>query len=147
MENLSMTKKIFFVILSAICVIQSGCSDDGDSSDQTKLSGTWELSTIYSGFGESRFQVGNGTRYEFEKDHFKKFTDFKLVDEGSFAIVRQLNPMKGVEGNRLIFNNETDTLQQFVEISHGTLTLTWLGYDTSTVVYTRYYGNTRKVAP
>jgi hypothetical protein len=110
---------IFLLALAAGCKKDKGhtCNTrENNNKDTTSIAGTWELEVSGGGLsGQTvHYPACNGTRWIFKPDNtYRQLDSWKLVREGKYVVVR--DAMAGGEmGNRLILDNDTGSIRQFV---------------------------------
>jgi hypothetical protein len=127
---------IFIICISAAI---AGCKKGNlEPSGQSGLVGTWEL-RHYSGTiaGVSKdFSAGNGMLIQLNADStFKRFTDFKQDNQGSFKVVKSGVDWGGVKYDAIYFNGNGDP--NFVVLKADSLTIGNTYPDGITSLYVR----------
>ncbi len=104
----------------------------------SKLTGTWELRTIYTGWGPDKdYPAGNGNYLKFTKSTFEIDTNRVLLKSGSYSIVREKFNLTGKMGNRIIYNHEVDAERTFVDVVHDSITISEDANDGNGALYIR----------
>lgn len=126
--------KFIFILLSLFII---SCKKE-NTSISSKLIGTWELRTIYTGWGpDKNYSAGNGNYLKFTKSTFEIDTNRVLLNSGSYSIVKEKFNLTGKMGNRIIYNHEQNAERTFVDVEHDSLTLSEDANDGNATVYIR----------
>lgn len=127
---------VFIICISAAI---AGCKKGNlGPSNESGLVGTWEL-RHYSGTiaGVSKdFPAGNGKLIQLNADStFKRFTDFKQDNQGSFKVVKNGVDWAGVTYDAIYFNGNGDP--NFMILKADSLTIGNNYVDGITSLYVR----------
>jgi len=136
-QNTTMCRKYFKFIFILLALYIISCKKEGTSVSATII-GTWELRTIYTGWGpDPNYPPGNGNYLKFTKSTFEIDTNRVLLNRGSYSIVKEKFNLTGEMGNRIIYNHEENAERTFVDVSHDSLTLSEDANDGNSYLYIR----------
>ena len=99
----------------------AGCKKDAES--RTALEGTWELKSETNGMkgGITQYPPNNGNLVVFSGSRYQTFFNKQLVKSGSFKIVEEMRNLTNSKGNRIIYDNDSDQVRTFFNVSDNGL--------------------------
>ncbi len=122
---------IFLVFLSF------SCKKEKASLSQSVV-GTWELRTDYNGQGGStNYPPGNGRILKFTATAYEMYLNGQLQKSGVYELVKDSFYIMGKTGERIIYDNEQNSIRTFVEVSEQSLFLVVDADDGPSVKYGR----------
>lgn len=130
-------KKLFISILTIILLGFTNCKKS--NSDSISILGEWELRTTINGLTgiQTNYSSGNSSILKFDKSNFEIYSNGQLVNSGSYIIIKDTNTLTHSLANRIIYNNETNSIKTFVEIDSEELTIYSDANDGPTAIYLR----------
>ncbi|MGN6803064.1 MAG: hypothetical protein ACTHJN_14270 [Ginsengibacter sp.] len=130
-----MKARYFKLIL--ISVFFLCCRKENTTASQS-IVGTWELQTEYNGQGGSvNYPRGNGHVLIFTNTTYEVYSDGQLQNSGTYELTIDSSYMMGKLANRIIYDNQQNTIRNFVEVSSNTLFMRIDAYDAPSVKYMR----------
>ena len=132
-----MKRVLFFLTVLAILLSVFSCKKDIPVS--TSLVGTWELSEDINGMtGQAtHHKSGNDTIAKFSATGYEFYQKGKLVKSGTYSIKQDTFSLSNQVKNRIIWDNEENSLRDFFDIENNQLTLFIDAYDAPSVIYRR----------
>ncbi|MEP6747802.1 MAG: hypothetical protein ABJB86_08750 [Bacteroidota bacterium] len=126
-------KYITVVICFTAIVCFNSCKKGNavkNTSNNTSITGTWELESAYGGTPLVQYPSGNGNNYAFTDSGYKKYTKGNLVKSGYYTIVEDTSVREevgllifpGQFTNRIIFDGDASAKKIFIEILNDKLT-------------------------
>jgi hypothetical protein len=117
-----MKNTILLLALGVVCNIYTACSKDNASLFESSITGTWELRSVYGGFGlgSYTFEPGNGNTWKFTDSSYERYIDGIFYSGGKYGIVKDLSPQTGELMGKIILNGDSAN-SMFAEIVNDTL--------------------------
>ncbi|TKC00680.1 hypothetical protein [Pedobacter cryophilus] len=122
---------LYFLLLSTFLIIS--CKKE----EIPSIVGTWELSRETGGFtGQTKdFPIGNGIIIKFSSDTYQRYENNQLLSSGTYKLMKENSLITREVGNRLIFDNSTNSPRIFTTVSNSRLELFLDAYDGGGVSY------------
>jgi hypothetical protein len=135
--------KIHFYIKTLLVLVVIAASGCEKNNTELLLSGNWELRSSINGLtgAATDYPPGNGSILKFSKNTYQIFSAGQLVKSGSYAIIKEINPLTKAEGHRLIYDNDVNAVKTFAEITEGRLKIFLAVYDGPAEIYSRINSN------
>lgn len=127
-------KKLYLIISCTILFFNS-CEKDVATSSLIK--GEWELRTAINGSTgtPTNYSSGNGTVLKFTETNYENYSGGKLIKSGSYKIVKDISAIKKEVFDRILYDNEYNSVKIFFKIENNKLN-TWVdGYDAPATIY------------
>jgi hypothetical protein len=107
------------------------------------IEGKWELEASFNGMtgGKSDYPPGNGKILKFGKTNYEILDKGQVVKSGIYRVVSEVSILTKLSGNRIIYDDETDSVRTFIEIKDGKLSYFIDAYDAGSAIYTRIGDN------
>lgn len=130
-------KNILFFVL-AITLGLTACKKT-DVAVDTQLNGKWELRQLNSGFtGKiTNYFAGNGHTFIFSGNTYKIMAHDTLEKSGTFTVVNEVSMLSKKNANRIIYDNDKNTVKTFFEIKNNGLNIFYDAYDAGSTTYQR----------
>jgi hypothetical protein len=116
--------------LFIVPLLFAGCDRQTTGSNKSNysrsLAGAWELRSLFGGFRapgpDPVYSPGNGNIWSFRDSTFRQYYEGKLVDSGSFSIIRDTCPATQTLMDAFV-TSKSHGHRMFFEISKDTLTI------------------------
>lgn len=130
-------KNLIFAFLIMICAVIAGCESDTAETNPLKIAGTWELKTAINGMtgAPTDYPPGNGKQLKFTATNYEVYDSGKLVKSGTYQIISETMLITHSKGNRIIYDDEKDSIRNFFDLKDNTLMLSIDAYDAPSTVY------------
>jgi len=120
----------FFCSIATIYILCGCKKDNGQSSVDSDLIGSWELRKS-EGSITKNFSPGNGSIYQFTDTAYSTFSNKVLIKKGHYTVIEDTTASSqvglvispGQYTNRIIFDNDTLSNKIFFQISANKLSL------------------------
>ncbi len=130
-----MIQKIFVLAATIGLLIISSCSKEKVT---VNLSGNWELRVAYNGLGGStNYPAGNGYISRFTFDTYEVDSVGKIISSGTYKIIPDKSYITGKTENRIIYDNNTNDIRTFIQLSNDTLSFFIDAYDAGSSSYVK----------
>lgn len=128
-------KKLNTLFCFLAIIILFSCKKD--DSTQSLIIGNWELSRQITGVtGQNNvIPAGNGTIIKFTKSNYQKFENNQLKSSGTYQIVKEVSLRTNQTGDRIIYDNDKNSLRIFISVSDTQLDLFIDAYDAGGASY------------
>jgi hypothetical protein len=130
--------KNILIITIALVIIALGCKKAEKVVLSSNIIGTWELRKSGGGaiLGYQNFSPGNGSTLQFNRDStFLLYSSFKLINQGTFQVIKNGITFGGITTDGLFFNHNTPG--DILYIKSDSLSLNIAAYDAPYVLYVR----------
>ncbi|HRH59226.1 MAG TPA: hypothetical protein PL045_01585 [Chitinophagaceae bacterium] len=120
----------YIFILTVFCSsIITACSKDSARETDAAITGTWELRQVSDSIQPIDYPAGNGNLLKFTNTVYEIYINGLLTKSGEYKIISDntvresvcLEIADGQYTERIIYDNDTSAVKQFIEISGNTL--------------------------
>lgn len=127
-------KNFVTTFLSIILLLFVGCKND--DIDPLNIEGKWELESSFNGWiGAQTYLPGNGQIIIFGKSNYEFYRQDTLFKSGTYKIIQATSSPTNTVGNRIIYDNNTDAINIFVEIKDRNLNISFDAPDAGSGTY------------
>ena len=120
---------LFLLIILISCRKQT-------TSPSNLLSGTWELRSESNGWtGTKTYAKDNGNIYVFTTDHYQIYSKGTLLKLGTYTLTKKRSQLQNKVMDAIIFDNITDAVTTFAEVSGNRLSISVDAYDAGADTY------------
>ncbi|OAQ41568.1 hypothetical protein A5893_00170 [Pedobacter psychrophilus] len=134
-------KNILFVMLLTSFSILYSCEKDNQKVEiiAEQIQGSWELKTTVNGStGKSEnFPKGNGNILDFTNLNYKIYSNGTLLKNGTFKIVKEESILTKEIVDKIIYDNESNSVKISVKIENEKLVYTVDAFDGPSSIYER----------
>ena len=121
-------------LFSIILLLFVSCKNE--DLDPLNIEGKWEVESSFNGWaGEQRYPPGNGQILIFGKSSYENYRQDTLFASGSYKIIQATNYLTNTIGNKIIYDNNTDAINTFVEINDRKLYISINAADAGSATY------------
>ncbi|HEY8661645.1 MAG TPA: hypothetical protein VFF80_02610 [Bacillota bacterium] len=132
-----MKYKCFSLFVILVTLILFSCKKEKTQQSQS-IVGTWELRTGFNGQGgATNYPKGNGRILKFTATSYQIYSNGQILKSGTYELVKDSSYILGKTAQRIIYDNEQNSVRSFVEVVSATLTLTLDAYDAPSALYLR----------
>jgi hypothetical protein len=126
---------MLFLLAGCCCV---ACKKESPPAS-TSLVGTWELTADINGMTGhvAHHKAGNDTTITFTSSAYESRENGKMIKSGTYIVKRDSFYIYHMMKDRIIFDNISDNIRTFFEISGNQLSFIIDAYDAPGVIYVR----------
>ncbi len=127
--------KRYYLLFFLIAFIS--CKKQG-ASPSIDITGKWELRVVSGGWsGTHTYPKGNGNIYVLTATRYQIYSGGNLLKQGTYTLTKKTSMLQNKLMDAIVFDNVTDTVTTFIEVSGNQLFLSIDAYDADSAAYER----------
>ncbi|WP_439879760.1 hypothetical protein ACSX1A_11285 [Pontibacter sp. MBLB2868] len=130
-------KRYLLPLFLIIMLSFSSCDEENIANDS--IVGEWEMKSASNGMtgALTDYSPGNGSIMKFTDSSYEIISNWQLTRSGLYSIVKETSNLDNKIYNRVVYDNETNSIKSFFKVENNLLYIWTDGNDGTSVVYRR----------